>query len=62
MKLFGLLVAILILSIGCFSGCLDTDPGEPINVVNELDAVQYAGLWYSVYEPVSYTHLRAHET
>jgi apolipoprotein D and lipocalin family protein len=55
MKLFGLLVTILVLFIGCFSGCLDNDPGEPINVVDELDAVQYAGLWYSVYElPVFY--------
>jgi len=55
MKILGLLLTISVLCIGSFSGCLDNDPGEPINVVDELDAVQYAGLWYSVYElPVFY--------
>jgi len=55
LKIVGLLVTTLILCIGCLSGCLDDDPGEPLNVVDELDAVQYAGLWYSVYElPVFY--------
>lgn len=55
MKIFGLFVTILILCIGCFSGCINNDPGEPITVVDELDAVRYAGLWYSVYElPVFY--------
>ena len=55
MKIFGLLITIVVLFIGFFSGCLDNNPGEPINVVDELDAIQYAGLWYSVYElPVFY--------
>lgn len=55
MKIFGLLVTIFVLCFGSFSGCLDNGPGEPINVVDELDAIQYAGLWYSVYElPVFY--------
>jgi len=55
MKLFGLLIVIMLFLIGAFSGCINNDPGEPIDVVNELDAVQYAGLWYSVYElPVFY--------
>jgi apolipoprotein D and lipocalin family protein len=50
-----LLIIILILFIGMFSGCLNNDPGDPINVVDDLDAAQYAGLWYSVYEiPVFY--------
>ncbi|MBS3748838.1 MAG: lipocalin family protein [Candidatus Thermoplasmatota archaeon] len=54
MKLFGLLL-IMILLIGVFSGCINNDSDEPIDVVDELDAVQYAGLWYSVYElPVFY--------
>ena len=54
-KIIGLLVTIFVLFIGIISGCLDNDPGEPINVVNELDAVRYAGLWYSVYEiPIFY--------
>ena len=55
MKLFGLLIVIMLFLIGAFSGCINNDPGEPIDVVDELDAVQYAGLWYSVYElPVFY--------
>lgn len=50
-----IIVLVLLLLIGAFSGCINNDPGEPINVVDELDAVQYAGLWYSVYElPVFY--------
>lgn len=54
MKVFSILVVMLLL-IGAFSGCINNDPGEPINVVEELDAVRYAGLWYSVYElPVFY--------
>jgi apolipoprotein D and lipocalin family protein len=55
MKIFGLLITILILFMGCLSGCINNDPGEPLNVVDELDAIQYSGLWYSVYElPVFY--------
>jgi len=55
MKTIGLLITILILFMGSFSGCINNDPGEPLNVVDELDAVQYAGLWYSVYElPIFY--------
>jgi len=55
MKLFGLSLTILVLFTGLFSGCITNNPGEPINVVDNLDAVQYAGLWYSVYEiPVFY--------
>ena len=55
MKLFGILIAILILATGLLTGCINNDPGDPINVVDELDAAQYAGLWYSVYElPVFY--------
>jgi apolipoprotein D and lipocalin family protein len=54
MKIFSVLL-VSVLLIGAFSGCINNDPGEPINVVDELDAVQYAGLWYSVYElPVFY--------
>ena len=54
MKIFSLVLVMLFL-IGAFSGCINNDPGEPINVVDDLDAVQYAGLWYSVYElPVFY--------
>jgi len=55
LKLYGLSITIFLLSIGLFSGCITNDPGEPINVVDTLDAVQYSGLWYSVYEiPVFY--------
>ena len=54
MKVFSLLFVMLFL-IGAFSGCINNEPGEPLNVVDELDAVQYSGLWYSVYElPVFY--------
>lgn len=54
MKIFSLILVMLFL-ISAFSGCINNDPGEPINVVDDLDAVQYAGLWYSVYElPVFY--------
>jgi len=50
-----LFITISLLCIGFFSGCIDDNPGEPLNVVDELDAVQYSGLWYSVYElPVFY--------
>ncbi len=55
MKLLGLSITILILLITVFSGCINNNPGEPINVVDELDATEYAGLWYSVYEfPIFY--------
>ncbi len=54
MKVFSILLVLLLL-ISAFSGCINNDAGEPINVVEELDAVRYAGLWYSVYElPVFY--------
>ena len=54
MKIFSLILVMLFL-ISAFSGCINNDSGEPINVVDDLDAVQYAGLWYSVYElPVFY--------
>ena len=54
MKFFSVLLVMLFL-IGALSGCVNNDPGDSINVVDELDAVQYAGLWYSVYElPVFY--------
>ncbi len=55
MKIFGFLITILILFIGSLSGCINDDTSEPLNVVDELDAVQYSGLWYSVYElPIFY--------
>ena len=54
MKVFSVVLVMFFL-IGAFSGCINNDPGEPINVVDELDAVSYSGLWYSVYElPVFY--------
>ena len=34
MKIFGLLITISVLCIGTLSGCLNNDPGEPINVVD----------------------------
>jgi len=55
MKIYAIIVTILILFIGAYSGCIDDDTNDPINVVDELDALRYAGLWYSVYEiPVFY--------
>jgi apolipoprotein D and lipocalin family protein len=55
MRSFSLLLTILILFTVIFSGCINNDPGESINVVDELNAVRYAGLWYSVYEmPIFY--------
>ena len=55
MKISVILLAFFFLATSIFSGCLDNGEGKPINVVEELDAVQYAGLWYSVYElPIFY--------
>ena len=49
------LLMLFMLAMVTFSGCINPGPSEPIEVVEHLDANQYQGLWYSVYEiPIFY--------
>jgi len=53
-KLIFMLSVIMLLTT-TISGCINPGPAEPIEVVEQLDAIQYQGLWYSVYEiPIFY--------